>query len=430
MFAFSYGHICRNNDISHWKDMDPNQEGVYAFLGYKISDVLLAVVVAAMPFCTLIDYFIFKGLTIAGLSVCNFLLSATLVVSTLFNIAEPKRRGGQFLLASALLFVAMLTKMVVQPLGDLSTWLSGHEYYFLVPLFAFCYTNLEARHAPDLIDVLLTISLPVCVLSLYFFLANDYLGMVPHEIMLAYDVVGMPFARMMGTFGSPNVAGSYFATLLLIDFQCAATSRGIVLLRRGLLATCLLLTFSRMAIFGFLIAWLFIFLHKKKTLSGRVGFSAARVLIAIVGILAIFAIFASLSSHGLYFFDLTNEDATNNLRFSKWTAFLLNGFDAIVLGEPIGSSYVYGGFTLSDNSLLCSIASFGFAVAGMYWALLFLGFNDSKEGKIDIASFLMVLVFLVLSDFIQLFPSCYCAILLLLVSSSNHYVNHCKEGIS
>lgn len=90
MHAFSYDHSHRNNNISRWKDMDSRHERVRAFLDYKISDILLAAVVAVMPLCSLIDYFIFRGLTIAGLSVCNFLLSATLVITTLLNIAEPK----------------------------------------------------------------------------------------------------------------------------------------------------------------------------------------------------------------------------------------------------------------------------------------------------------------------------------------------------
>lgn len=430
MSVFSFGHSRRNDDFSYWKDTDPSRERTCTFLDYKISDVMLAAVVAVMPFCTLVDYFVFRGLTIAGLSVCNFLVSATLLLCALINIATPDRRGDQFLLASALLLITMLAKMVLQPLGDLSTWLSGHEYYFLVPLFAFCCANVNSCHAPDLIAILLANALPVCLLSLYFFLTNDYLGMVPHEIMLAYDVVGMPFARMMGTFGSPNVAGSYFAVLLLLDLQRAMVSKGMALLRRGLLAICLLLSFSRMAIIGFLLAEMVFFLKGKKTHAGKVGFNTARILVATAGVLAIFALFASLSRHGLYFFDLTNEDAINNLRFSKWAAFMRDGADAILLGEPIGSSYSYSGLTLSDNSFLFSIASFGFIIACSYWAFLFLGFKSSREGGSIIAPLLMLLIFLILSDFVQLFPSCYCAVLLLLVSSSNNRNFFRKEGMS
>lgn len=426
MAAISYGHSRRHDDISRWRDETSGQERPLTFLDYKIADILLAAVVFAMPFCTLLDYLVFHGLAIAGLSACNFIFSVALAVCTLLNIATPSRRGDLFLLAGVLLFATMLAKMVLQPLGDLSTWLSGHEYYLLVPLFGFCCANVSDRHAPDLIGILLAGSLPVCVLSLYFFVTNDYLGMVSHEIMLAYDVVGMPFARMMGTFGSPNVAGSYFAVLLFLDLQRGATLRGVALFRRGLLAVCLLLTFSRMAIIGFLIAEMVFFLRKRKSQSGKVGFNAARVLVAIAGVLAIFALFASLSGHGLYFFDLTNEDATNNLRFYKWAAFLQNGADAILLGDPIGSSYTYNGFTLSDNSFLCSIASFGLVVACAYWTLLFLGFKGNWRGEGVVAPLLMILVFLILSDFVQLFPSCYCAVLLLLTSSSNH----CKEGMS
>lgn len=410
----------RYDESSHFNGIVSAQETPLIFLDYKIADVLLATVVAVMPFCALLDNFVFHGLTIAGLSACNFLLSATLLASVLFNIAGSKSRGGQFLLASILLFVTMLAKMVFQPLGDLATWLSGHEYYLLVPLFAFCSANVSAHHAPDLIAILITSALPVCFLSLYFFLTNDYLGMVPYEIMLAYDVVGMPFARMMGTFGSPNVAGAYFAIVLFLDLQRATASKGMALFRRGLLAICLLLTFSRMAIMSFLVTELVFFLKRKKTLTGKAGFNAARVLIAMAGALVILALFASLSRRGLYFFDFTNEDATNNLRFSKWAAFLHEGANAVLLGEPIGSSYTYNGLTLSDNSFLCSIASFGLLVALSYWALLFLGFNNSREGGSVIAPLLMVLVFLVLSDFIQLFPGCYCAVLLLLIPSKGH----------
>ncbi len=426
MVAISYGYSRRHGNISRWGDEAARHEEPLTFLDFKIADILLAAIVVIMPFCSLLDYFIFHGFTIAGLSVCNFTLSVTLVVCTLLNIATPNRRRVPFLLAGALLFVTMLAKLVLQPLGDLPTWLSGHEYYFLVPLFGFCCANVSDRHSPDLIGILLAGSLPVCALSLLFFLANDYLGMVPQEIMLAYDVVGMPFARMMGTFGSPNVAGAYFAVLLFFDLQRDPTLRGVALFRRGLLATCLLLSFSRMAIFGFLLAEMVFFLRKRKSHSGKVGINAARALIAIVGVLAIFVLFASLSGHGLYFFDLTNEDATNNLRYSKWLAFLQSGANAILLGEPIGSSYTYNGFTLSDNSFLCSIASFGFMVACSYWVLLLLGFKGNRKRQGIVPRLLMVLVFLLLSDFVQLFPSCYCAVLLLLTSGSNH----CKEGMS
>ena len=425
MSSISCGHSQRFDSISRGGKVAPEQGKPLTFLDYKIADLLLAAVIAVMPFCALLDFFIFHDFTIAGLSTCNFLLSVTLVACVLLNVAESKRRGDKFLLASVLVSFAMLAKMVLQPMGDLSAWLSGHEYYFLVPLFAFCCANVSTRHAPDLVDIILKSSLPVCLLSLYFFLTNDYLGMVPHEIMLAYDVVGMPFARLMGTFGSPNVAGSYFAALLFLDLQRATASKNVAMLRRGLLTICLFLTFSRMAIIGFLAAETVFFLRKRKTRSGKVGFSTARVLVATVGVFVVFALFVSLSSRGLYFFDLTNEDAVNNLRYSKWTAFLENGANAIILGEPIGSSYTYNGFTLSDNSLLCSAASFGFLVSCAYWALLFLGFKNNRGGESAVAPLLMMLVFLMLSDFIQLFPSCYCAVLLLTVSSSSHY----KEGI-
>ena len=84
------------------------------------------------------------------------------------------------------------------------------------------------------------------------------------------------------------------------------------------------------------------------------------------------------------------------------------------MGEPIGSTYIYGGYSLSDNSFLSSIASFGLVVAIAYWALLAVGIKSVSKGMSLFDPLTMLVVFLCLSDFVQLYPSSYFALILIL----------------
>lgn len=395
-----------------------------SFLNYRIADLLVYAVLLIGPICSVIDVYLFKNATVMGLSACNFLLSAAIVIACLLNSASPGNRCDAFILSFSSLLFCFLLKIIFQPVEEISRWLSMHEYYYLVPLFAFSLSCFDRDKLLDCVKKLLNISVGVCLISLVFFLKNDYFGLVSEQVILTYDVVGMPFSRMMGTFGSPNVAGSYFAIMLFLDCKSVDSTNVFTLTRKCLLGLCLILTFSRMAILGFIAAIVIIYLQKNSVQTNKImNISIVRILAALTTLLLILFVFSVLAKRGIYFLNFFNDDALHNIRFSKWLAFLRYGPESLLLGESIGSTLTYGGYSLSDNSFLFSIASFGFSFSIIYWISMAYGVKNLAGTSLKLAPMLMLIIFLFLSDFIQLFPSSYMVFLLFLDRQSFRCLN-------
>ena len=130
---------------------------------------------------------------------------------------------------------------------------------------------------------------------------------------------------------------------------------------------------------------------------------------------------------GAYFWGIS--DFVNNPRLEKWAAFFKNYGNWIILGSPIGQYIVSDGTTLSDSSLLLLVGFIGLIPAIIYIALFLRPvITPCRMGSKYMAAVVMLLVFVLLSDFISLYPSAYMAIIMLR-ALDKHEVN-IDEGTS
>lgn len=387
--------------------------------GFKLLFVLFLIAPFALP----IDHFVFQNKSVFGMSVPNLMMLALLAVCTVSAVGYRKKDAKPYLYATMILIFATIANTLFYGVTDCAIWLSNHEYYFTVPLVLFCLTIYN-----DYIEVLirqaLVLSVPICLVALALFITDDYFGMVSYETMLQYDVVGMPFSRMMAVFASPNVAGTYFASILYMDLHYVHGSPALRGTRRFLLGLCLFLSFSRTAIFASLLCIGFEYYLKTNNRGKHFKRPKPRSTISVlVGILAcillMLAISALLAKSGLYFFNFMSPEFFQNARIEKWFSFLRYGLGSWLVGEPLNSSFEYAGVSLSDNSFLLTIASFGLIAAVGYWWSLAMGIKgnvQSIRNMVPVCT--MLTVFLMLADFIQFFPVAYYMSMLLVFMAS------------
>ena len=85
-----------------------------------------------------------------------------------------------------------------------------------------------------------------------------------------------------------------------------------------------------------------------------------------------------------------------------------------MLGYPFAQHITSGGTTLSDNSFLMLLGSFGLVVALSYFICVAGGLVINREDKPIAALMVMLLLFMGLSDFVSLYPSSYLMTILIL----------------
>ena len=181
----------------------------------------LRVLLCFTPLTFLVDGLI--QISIGGMSFCNLAVSATVVFCVVVGWTLVQGKGsGAFLGAIGILVLVLFIKAFFQgSWNNFVPWLSQYQYYFMVPLLA--YAVIQSKlNAEEIAKTVRLISVPVAVISLYFFFTKNYFGLVSQEVLNQYAIVGTRYTRMLGVFGSPNVAGSYFAIVLAFDFLFGA----------------------------------------------------------------------------------------------------------------------------------------------------------------------------------------------------------------
>lgn len=385
------------------------------FLKADFLELFLLVLFAFMPFSFYLSETIFSSLSVFGMSLFNAVTVAVLILCSLSIVFRTKKIPEYSPLPACFLLVFVIVlKIIFQGcIDEFMSWIRQYQYYFFVPLMLFVVLNLKMSSI-RFIDTMLIVSIPVCLISLYSFATSDYFGLVSYEVIEAYAIVGTPYCRMMGTFGSPNVAGSYFAIMLIAvvflgrssSFNKKNESRFIRLLQFALLSICLILTFSRMALIGFAVSVFLFFINGD---SGKKGALISGVLRGFIFAVLIVLLIMWLASSGIYFW--MPGDFINNPRLDKWTDFLGNFESWLILGSPFGSHIASGSSTLSDNVFLLLAGGIGLVPTILYFILLAKPIMSRCRMWSKLMIFmLMLLIFMMLSDFVSLYPSNYIAI--------------------
>lgn len=385
----------------------------------NIVELVLLALFAMMPFSLYVNSVLLNGFSVAGVSAVNALTMLVLALCTINSLWTANYKSIEAysaFMASLFFLLALLFKLFFQGGAEEAYgWIRQCQYYLLTPLMLFVVSNIKMPLS-KVVNLLLLVSIPVCFVSLYSFVSSDYFDLIPYETMEEYAIVGTSFCRMMGTFGSPNVAGCYYAIMLILVIFMRDEKRGLAAkessvlraIQFSLLTVCLILSFSRMALIGFSIGVFIYIVTNKSSRKKAVRGPLAGILFA--GIIVILIIV--LMNSGAYFWGIS--DFVNNPRLEKWAAFFKNYGNWIILGSPIGQYIVSDGTTLSDSSLLLLVGFIGLIPAIIYIALFLRPvITPCRMGSKYMAAVVMLLVFVLLSDFISLYPSAYMAIIML-----------------
>ena len=366
--------------------------------------ILCEMMFALLPLTLLINTFLFRDFRVFGIGVLNFFYDIVMLLA-FFNSFIFKKRYGDVKYVRIILLVLIITLLMkfFSFSGDLDkffTWVQQRQYYFLIPL---CYILLSDKkiNTHKLAKIVVYETLFICPFSIYMFLTTEYLGMASTIDLLKYDVVGTPFARMFSIFGSPLVAGPFFALVLILIIYEFSLKRLFFKALFVVNALCLVLTFSRAAFIAFFAMLLYFFLFNR-------NFSGVKKIISIVAA-TIFIVFVIVFStdNGFYFWQL--NDILNNIRIVKW----VSGFSQILKFWAIGSNFEINvssfntwESTISDNSYLVFLSDFGI-IMGIFVAIVlikrYIKMNTEKRTKVN-PIILFGLILLFLYDFIQVFP--------------------------
>ena len=366
--------------------------------------ILCEIMFALLPLTLLINTFLFRDFRIFGIGALNFFYDIVMLLA-FFNSFIFKKRYGDIKYVQLIFLVLIVTLLmkIIAYSGDLdkfSTWFQERQYYFLVPL---CYILLSDKkiNPHKLVKIVIYETLFICPFSIYMFLTTEYFGMASTVNLLKYDVVGTPFARMFSIFGSPLVAGPFFAIVLILIIYEFGLKRLVFKVLFGLNALCLVLTFSRAAFIAFFATLLYYFLSNRK-------FGGVKKIISIVAA-TIFIVFVIVFSTDKGFYFWQSNDIVNNIRIVKW----VSGFSQILKYWAIGSNFEINvssfntwESTISDNSYLMFLSDFGIII-GIFVAIVlikrYIKMNTEKRTKVNpILVFGIILLFLY--DFIQVFP--------------------------
>lgn len=374
-----------------------------------------------MPFSLQINVLVFNNTEIVGLSVFNALVLATfclkaavvIVASFAERGTESRARGFSILAAFGVFVLAFLCKMLLATdLSQALGWLSQYQYFLWVPIVLFVFLNLNIS-PKYFVKVFLGVSWIVCAISLYSFFSSNYFGVVAQAALDNYAIVSIPFYRMMGTFGSPNVAGAYYAIALVMLLYLGNIQNHILkVFHVVVLGSCLILSFSRMALIGLVCCLFFYLLFKTKNPKQRNKQNSRGFLAAFGLLVATIMVILILRKSGFYFWE--GFDIVNNPRIEKWASFLMSFDQWILIGAPLFEHISMGSLTLSDNSFLLLLGAVGLFAAALY--IFFIGkplLDLTKSNPKLKTVYIMLIVFLVLSDFVSLYPCNYFAALLI-----------------
>ncbi|URZ03569.1 O-antigen ligase family protein [Clostridium felsineum] len=292
-----------------------------------------------------------------------------LVVALIFSIFITRRlkrmtpKIKEIMIIYLIFFVVLALKLLaMNDPNDFTKWLADNNNFNY--LFSFvCFIiiiNINVKKE-SIINTLILSSIVVMGLSFFFFIKNNYYGLVAPNIIQAYSMGFLNKIRMMSVFASPNHAGLYFVMVyLIVDYREKNSFKMLFNIYRFLLVICIMLTLSRTAI-GILFLYLIIKIIKHKR-----GGKVKKVLIttSIIGI-ASTAVWIAITKYNVYFFSASYIQADN--RWVKWQVALEYIKKYWAIGVPFNVkvqmyTYVNSVITIvefSDNLFLEIASRFG-----------------------------------------------------------------------
>ena len=383
---------------------------VIRFRKRSVIEWMFYIIVAILPYSYLINETILRNIDIGGLSGVSTFIGIFLIFCFFDSLIQSKKYLFRKSIYVYIVIFGILNLIKIiysnQSLDRIVSWIVANQYYIWIPFFVLSCSNTKLNYK-KVVDIVCLNSIIICLISLYSFFTNNYFGLVNNEILLQYDIVGSPYIRMLSLFGSPLVAGTYFAIVLLLvhsgDFY--KLIKYFLFLLNGI---CLLLTFSKGALIGLIlgILYYYLFVVKKNVKNGIK--KAIFLLTMIVG--GIYLI-----ENSFYFWD--EKEILQNVRITKWIA----GIEEIRKHWIIGNDYRMQissinsfEYTLSDNSFLLSLGQYGICFwVNVYFAYYFIPKRVKTFFKSHIYLIVVIGVFFLLYDFIQMYPSNYLSIILL-----------------
>lgn len=376
----------------------------------EIVELLIKSCVFLMPFTLLLNVLVFKDARIAGIGVTNLYLDVVLIVAYIDSFLKRTKYPNSIYIhffIIALLFITAIKVLLSQ--RNVVTWLVTRQYYFLLPIVYIALSN-KKLNIQKIVRLLCLETIVICPLSIMMFLTTNYFGMATSTDLLAYAIVGLPFARMFSIFGSPLVAGPFFAMISMCLIEQLQDGKPITKILLCMNFICLLLTFSRTALIAFSVFCVVRFASQNSLTLFQKTLAIAALILILTAVIFI------MIQKGAYFW---KSDIFNNVRFTKWIANLQGIGEHWLLGYDFNINISAGGTwktTLSDNSFLIAFADYGIIFCGIMvivGALRFAALPKKVRKKLrPILS--AILIFTFMYDFVQVFPCNYLAVLLYL----------------
>lgn len=380
-----------------------------------------------LPFTLVINTMVFKNTRIAGIGILNLFYDLILVLATFDCIISKKKyKHAHSVLFFYICFAVLHIFKIIWADGSLKNfvkWLPNRQYYYLLPLVYLMLSNTKINYR-KVARILIYSSIMICPVSLYMFLTTNYFGLATEYNLMQYAIVGTSFVRMFSVFGSPLVAGPYFALILMIIIYEMDTKKWYVKALLALNGGCMIFTFSRTSFISFFAVLFY------KYISGKDRSTAKKILEITGGVFLVAAIISTSSSCGVYFWN--KRDIIHNIRLEKWCA----GWQLIRKNWLLGynfkarvSLFDTWESTLSDNSFLLVLSDFGmifFFVIFLY--ILVRTVKTPKKYLLwEAPAIIAGVIFLLLCDFLQVFPGNYILIFFYVYLEQNAFYIRRKE---
>lgn len=357
-----------------------------------------------LPFTLFLNKIVFKDFRIAGIGIVNLMLYVFLCIVFIDSVINKKtyyNRNGIYLFY--ILFVVLHILKMLQPFNNFNTlynFINKNQYYYILPLCLLMLNNKKIDFLL-LVKIIIYSSLIVSIISIPMFLTSNYYGLASKVELTYYKILGTSFTRMLSIFGSPLTAGTYFAIVFTIIYYVFKFNSLFYILTGGLNLLCMFLTFSKTAIIALMLMFACKYMSENKNVLKKL-----LKIIALIMSLIIIIIF--MTNKGIYFWN-TNE-LFHNVRLTKWYSSLNMIKQHIILGNRFDILLnTKGSFEtiLSDNSFLFAIAIFGllFWIIILIYVSIYLLKKDKEFKQRLMPIIIMLIIFLFLYDFVQLFPA-------------------------
>lgn len=386
---------------------------------YGLMETLVYTMFFLLPFTLVINTMIFKSARVAGIGILNLFYDLILVLAIIDCIISKKKyKNVHSVLFFYICFAVVHIFKIIWADGSLENfvrWLPNRQYYYLLPLVYLMLSNTKINYR-KVARILIYSSIMICPVSLYMFLTTNYFGLATEYNLVQYAIVGTPFVRMFSVFGSPLVAGPYFALILMIIVYEMDIKKCYVKALLALNGVCMIFTFSRTSFISFFVVLFY------KYISGKDRSTAKKILKITGGVLLAAVIISLSSSYGAYFWN--KRDIIHNIRLEKWYA----GWQLIRKNWLLGynfetriSLFDTWESTLSDNSFLLVLSDFGMIFS--FTIFLFILVRTVKTPKTyflwEAPAIIAGIIFLLLCDFLQVFPGNYILIFFFIYLKQN-----------